>query len=163
MFVRWIKLPLQLFVLVVVAVLTIVPSAVAQNACGVLTAEQVSSFLGAKATAKEIGPVGKLGAGEMCAWMAATGGLQVIVTSRPFPQRQAFEQMYAAARKGMPMGRVEAGLGDRAISITDERGIVFEIVKGPTFVQLAAATHASPTAAEHDALRKIAENVLAKL
>ncbi len=103
----------------------------------------------------------------MCNWTAASGPrkLQVMVTPLNDAARKEFDARYASPGKG-PMGelRREPGLGDRAFSFTLPYGVNFEATKGSRRLLLIYANHGvAPTAREHDALRALAEIVLAKL
>jgi hypothetical protein len=133
----------------------------AQQPCRVLSATQVATMLGPGPSAKE------LRGGLMCNWTAATGARKLQVTVSPVNDeaRSLFDDMYASpGKKGLGEVRREPNLGDRAVSLTLPYGVNFEVLKGSHIVALVYANHGvAPTAREHDALRALAQAVVAQL
>lgn len=144
------------------AALAIAPrAAVAQNACGVLSASDVGTMLGPGPTSKE------LGMGRMCNWTSSRDHreLQVSLGSLDSLTRKTFDDLYAHPGRG-PMGesRREEGLGDRAISFTLPHGVNFEVVKGGRMLLLVYANRGvAPTSREHDALRALAQKIVRQM
>ncbi len=136
-------------------------TASAQHACAALSAADVATVIGSGAASKEFP------GGALCNWTAASGPKKLQVGIGPYApgSDKDFDESYASPGK-QPMGDVEreSGLGDKALCMTLRYGITFQVVKGAKMLMLGFSNRGTaPSKADHDALRALAEKIVATM
>jgi hypothetical protein len=132
------------------------PLSAQANKCGFVKAADVAVLLG--------GSLAPTPPGGTCAWKSADAKRKLLVLT--YSKQIPGEMAYAGARKnaagdGETKVLDEAGIGDKAFSITASFGASFIMLKGGRMLQLQFWTGAKGTEKDRDALRVLARKAIA--